>query len=91
MKEELEKRKQEIDGILKRYLPEEEAGTSALAAAMRYSVLVGGKRLRPIIMLESYRMFGGEDAAIDPFLAAIEMIHPHSLVHDDLPALDNVE
>ena len=89
--EELGKRRVEIDEILKHYLPGEMPGNSALAEAMRYSILVGGKRLRPIMMLESYHMFGGKDAAIDPFLAAIEMIHTHSLVHDDLPALDNDE
>ena len=91
MKEELEKRRIEIDGILKQYLPEENPDNTALAEAMRYSILVGGKRLRPIMMQETYHMFGGKDAAIDPFLAAIEMIHTHSLVHDDLPALDNDE
>ncbi|MCF0145137.1 MAG: polyprenyl synthetase family protein, partial [Eubacterium sp.] len=91
IKEELEQRKNEINEILNQYLPESRPGGKALAEAMRYSLCVGGKRLRPIMMQESYRMFGGEDATIDPFLAAIEMIHTHSLVHDDLPALDNDE
>ena len=56
---------------------------------MSYSVLAGGKRLRPIMMLESYRLFGGQEKVIEPFAAAIEMIHTYSLVHDDLPAMDN--
>ena len=58
--------------------------------AMNYSLLAGGKRLRPILMRETYRMCGGEDGrAIERFMAAIEMIHTYSLVHDDLPAMDN--
>ena len=59
--------------------------------AMEYSLIAGGKRLRPMLMWESYRLFGGEGAAIEPFMAAIEMIHTYSLVHDDLPAMDNDE
>ena len=59
--------------------------------AMEYSLMAGGKRLRPMLMWESYRLFGGEGAAIEPFMAAIEMIHTYSLVHDDLPAMDNDE
>ena len=59
--------------------------------AMEYSLMAGGKRLRPMLMWVSYRLFGGEGAAIDPFMAAIEMIHTYSLVHDDLPAMDNDE
>ena len=57
--------------------------------AMNYSVRAGGKRLRPILMLETYRLFGGEGNEIEPFMAAMEMIHTYSLVHDDLPAMDN--
>lgn len=59
--------------------------------AMSYSMLAGGKRLRPMLMQETYRMFGGADRVIEPFMAAIEMIHTYSLVHDDLPAMDNDE
>ena len=58
---------------------------------MNYSVLAGGKRLRPLMMYETYRMFGGEGEVIRPFMAAMEMIHTYSLVHDDLPAMDNDE
>jgi geranylgeranyl diphosphate synthase type II len=59
--------------------------------AMNYSVTVGGKRLRPMLMQETYRLFGGEGDAVEPFMAAQEMIHTYSLVHDDLPAMDNDE
>ena len=52
--------------------------------------MAGGKRLRPMLMLETYRMFGGEGEVIQPFMAAQEMIHTYSLVHDDLPAMDNM-
>ena len=62
-----------------------------MLAAMNYSVLAGGKRLRPMLMREAYAMFGGSGSEIAPFLAAIEMIHTYSLVHDDLPAMDNDE
>ena len=58
---------------------------------MNYSVLAGGKRLRPMLMEETYRLFGGKGREIEPFMAAIEMIHTYSLVHDDLPAMDNDE
>ena len=58
---------------------------------MNYSVLAGGKRLRPILMEESFRLFGGNSAIVEPFMAALEMIHNYSLVHDDLPAMDNDE
>ena len=75
--------------MLKSYLPREEGFAKTMAQAMNYSVLAGGKRLRPMLILETCRMFGGEDKLAYPFMAAMEMIHTHSLVHDDLPALDN--
>ena len=62
-----------------------------IAEAMNYSMQAGGKRLRPLLMAETYRMFGGTGEVIRPFMAAMEMIHTHSLIHDDLPALDNDE
>ena len=76
--------------ILK-YLPEEEGYQKQVIEAMNYSFLAGGKRLRPMLMLETYRMFGGKSEVIEPFMAAIEMIHTYSLIHDDLPAMDNDE
>ena len=60
-----------------------------MAEAMNYSMTAGGKRLRPILIRETYRLFGGEGVLCEPFMAAMEMIHTHSLIHDDLPALDN--
>jgi len=89
IREELEKRKQEAEEILQAYLPDEHAGRGSLVSAVRYSVLAGGKRLRPVLMIECYRLFGGNSEVIRPFAAAMEMIHTHSLVHDDLPAIDN--
>ena len=87
--DELKKRTEEIEAVLKSYLPKEEGFAKTMAQAMNYSVLAGGKRLRPMLILETSRMFGGEDKLAYPFMAAMEMIHTHSLVHDDLPALDN--
>lgn len=75
--------------ILKKYLPEEKGYQSRILEAMNYSVMAGGKRLRPILMEESFLLFGGNGEIIEPFMAALEMIHNYSLVHDDLPAMDN--
>ena len=91
IREELERRKQDVEDILRAYLPEENAGRGSLVSAVRYSMLAGGKRLRPILMIECYHLFGGNSEVIRPFAAAMEMIHTHSLVHDDLPAIDNDE
>ena len=88
-KEELEQRTREAEEIIKSYLPKEEGFAKNMAEAMNYSMLSGGKRLRPVFMREVYSMFGGTGKVIEPFMAAMEMIHTHSLVHDDLPALDN--
>lgn len=82
-------RSEEVERILQEYLPAIDGLQKTVLEAMAYSVLVGGKRLRPIMMLESYRIFGGSEKVIEPFAAAIEMIHTYSLVHDDLPAMDN--
>lgn len=88
---EIQKRTEEIDSIIEQYLPAEEGYQKTVMEAMNYSVLAGGKRLRPMLMLETYRLFGGKSKVIQPFMAAIEMIHTYSLVHDDLPAMDNDE
>lgn len=90
-KEELEQKKNQIEEIIASYLPKEEGFAKELAQAMNYSMEAGGKRLRPILMQETYRMFGGDSPVIEPFLAAMEMIHTSSLIHDDLPAIDNDE
>ena len=91
MTAELTKRTEQIENIIKKYLPEEEGYQKQVIEAMNYSFLAGGKRLRPMLMLETYRMFGGKSEVIEPFMAAIEMIHTYSLIHDDLPAMDNDE
>lgn len=78
-----------IEEIIRKYLPEEEGYDRTLREAMNYSMLAGGKRIRPRMMAESYRLFGGTEEVIEPFMAAMEMIHTYSLVHDDLPAMDN--
>ena len=81
----------EIEEILKRYLPKEEGYAKTVAEAVNYSVLAGGKRLRPMLLLECCRLFGGREELAAPFMAAIEFIHTYSLVHDDLPCMDNDE
>ena len=90
-KEERAERVKQINGILESYLPAEEGFQKTVLMAMNYSMRAGGKRLRPMLMRETYRLFGGNSKIIEPFMAAIEMIHTHSLVHDDLPAMDNDE
>lgn len=80
---------QKIEAVLTAYLPEAEGYQKEIMEAMEYSVMAGGKRLRPMLMMETYRLFGGDEKVIEPFMAAIEMIHTYSLVHDDLPAMDN--
>ena len=90
-KEEYQNRIGLIENILKKYLPRQEGYQKIIMEAMEYSLMAGGKRLRPMLMKESYALFGGEGEVIEPFMAAIEMIHTYSLVHDDLPAMDNDE
>lgn len=88
-KETLAAKTAETEKIIERYLPEEKGQTAKLAAAINYSMRAPGKRLRPLMLLESYQMFGGKERVAEPFATAMEMIHTHSLIHDDLPALDN--
>ena len=89
--EELQQKLEHINNVLEKFLPAEEGQQRIIFEAMNYSVRAGGKRLRPMLMEETYHMFGGSSAVIEPFMAAIEMIHTYSLVHDDLPAMDNDE
>lgn len=79
----------EVEQIILSYMPKEEGYAKTVLSAMNYTMTAGGKRLRPMLMLETYRMFGGDQKVIEPFMAAMEMIHTYSLIHDDLPALDN--
>ena len=88
-KEEISLHTKEVEQMIEKYLPKEEGFQKKVIEAMNYSFLAGGKRLRPMLMLETYRLFGGKGKVIEPFMAAIEMIHTYSLVHDDLPAMDN--
>ena len=88
---ELSRKVKEIEEIIDKFLPAETGYQEIVIKAMNYSILAGGKRLRPMLMQETYKLFGGEGNVIEPFMAAIEMIHTYSLVHDDLPAMDNDE
>ena len=87
--ENFKERTNKAEEIIKKYLPKEEGLQKIICEAMNYSVLGGGKRLRPVMMQATYELFGGKEEVIEPFMAAIEMIHTYSLVHDDLPAMDN--
>ena len=89
--EKLKIRTEEVQKIIYSYLPEEQGYQKNLLAAMNYSMQAGGKRLRPLLMQETFRLFGGTSRVVEPFMAAMEMIHTHSLIHDDLPAMDNDE
>ncbi|MCH5267757.1 MAG: polyprenyl synthetase family protein [Lachnospiraceae bacterium] len=89
---ELSERVEKIELILQEALPAHITMQKTIRDAMEYSLMAGGKRLRPLLLSETYRLFGGEDMQqIHPFMAALEMIHTYSLVHDDLPAMDNDE
>lgn len=90
-KEALEKKVVHVEEILGSFLPKEEGFQKVVLEAMNYSIMAGGKRLRPIMMEESYHLLGGRGKIVEPFMAALEMIHNYSLVHDDLPAMDNDE
>ena len=88
-KAEMNERVEQIEQILDQYLPPKEGVQKTVLTAMNTTVKAGGKRLRPMLINETYKMFGGEGDIVKPFMAAIEMIHTYSLIHDDLPALDN--
>lgn len=87
--EKLKKRVEEIEAVIHAYMPVAEGHAKTVIEAMNYTMDAGGKRLRPMLMQETYRMLGGNEKVVEPFMAAIEMIHTYSLIHDDLPALDN--
>lgn len=92
-KEELGQKTEQIEAIMTEFLPREEGYQKTVLQAMNYSVTAGGKRLRPMLMAESAALFCDADKvhALPMFMAALEMIHNYSLVHDDLPAMDNDE
>ena len=89
VKSQLAERAAEAEKIVAGFLPEVTGMQSTIFEAMEYSIMAGGKRLRPVLMNETFKLFDGKGEAINYFMAAIEMIHTYSLVHDDLPAMDN--
>ena len=91
LREQLLQYTKETEDVVYSFLPKEEGHQKTIFEAMNYSVKAGGKRLRPLLMREVYRLFGGTGKEIEPFMAAIEMIHTSSLIHDDLPCMDNDE
>lgn len=86
---ELKDRVTHIEKIIDHYMPKDATLQKTVTDAMNYTMSAGGKRIRPLLMSETYRLFGGTEEVIEPFMAALEMIHTYSLIHDDLPALDN--
>ncbi|MBP1756523.1 MAG: hypothetical protein H6Q59_2921 [Firmicutes bacterium] len=88
--QELKEKVRRVEEILTELSPKEEGFQKLIMEAMRYALMAGGKRLRPVLMEQTYQLFEGEKATlVEPFMAAIEMVHTYSLVHDDLPAMDN--
>jgi geranylgeranyl diphosphate synthase type II len=85
----LQEKKEIVNSALERYFPREEEFPSTLQEAIRYSLFAGGKRIRPILSMASFEAVGGKGDKILPFACALEMIHTYSLIHDDLPAIDN--
>jgi geranylgeranyl diphosphate synthase type II len=85
----LQEKKAMVDSALERYLPKKEEFTLNLHKAIRHSLFAGGKRIRPILSIASFEAVGGKGERILPFACALEMIHTYSLIHDDLPAIDN--
>ena len=88
---ELKEKTKYVENIVYSYCPREEGMQKIIIEAINYSIKAGGKRLRPMLLLETLKLFGGNEKDAYPFMAAIEMIHTYSLVHDDLPAMDNDE
>lgn len=87
--EKLGNKKNEVEKYLKKYVKEDSTYKNIINNAMAYSVFAGGKRLRPILMLASNELVGGSEEEVYPWACALELIHSYSLIHDDLPAMDN--
>lgn len=87
--EQLKNKTEYVQDIIYKYCPAEEGYQKIIFEAVNYSLTAGGKRLRPMLLLETLKLFGGDEKEAYPFMAAMEMIHTYSLVHDDLPAMDN--
>lgn len=79
----------DVEKVICNYMPEKAGLQKTVIDAMHYTIQAGGKRIRPLLMQEVYHLLGGHDQVVEPFMAAMEMIHTYSLIHDDLPALDN--
>lgn len=88
-KAELDRRSKDAWSIIEKYIPASDSNNKDIIQAMSYSICAGGKRLRPILIQAFYNLFGYEGDVVEPFMAAMEMLHTYSLVHDDLPALDD--
>ncbi len=89
--ERLEVWRELVEQALERYLPAEEEEPTALHRAMRYSVFAGGKRVRPALLLEACAAVGGNPVQASPAACAVELIHTYSLIHDDLPCMDDAD
>ncbi len=89
MKEKLKERAERVNAALDKFIQTKDNPQSVIYDAMRYSLFAGGKRLRPVLMIETAKMCGGSEDEVMPFACAMEMIHTYSLIHDDLPAMDN--
>lgn len=85
----LQERTDYVQNIIYKFCPKEEGLQKTIIEAINYSLQSGGKRLRPMLILETLKLFGGDEKEAYPFMAAMEMMHTYSLVHDDLPAMDN--
>jgi len=85
----LQGKKRVIDGALEKIIPQETDFPQSLHRAMRYTLFPGGKRIRPILAMTAYEVVGGKGNGILPYACGLELIHTYSLIHDDLPALDN--
>lgn len=88
-KQQMMEKVQYVERVIRAYMPKEKSFQKTVIDAMDYTMSAGGKRIRPVLMQSVYELFGGCAEYIEPFIAAIEMIHTYSLIHDDLPALDN--
>src|SRR2546422_3903424 len=85
----LEQKRQEVDRFLESIMPAEDAPPVTLHKAMRYSLFAGGKRVRPILAIAACEAICGTSPLILPLASTLELIHTYSLIHDDLPAMDN--
>ena len=85
----LREKKETVDSALERYFPKEVGFPTSIHKAIRHSLFAGGKRIRPILSMAAYEAAGGEGSGVLPFACALEMIHTYSLIHDDLPAMDD--